>query len=202
MTDETTDKKPVPANTLRRLLYWLTQDWIDLSSTLPTPTSNGGRTSNTREYGHPAEWASDKCAEITDHFHGWHDYLAEQRNEKRPPARDNRRIGTEQTIIVNAWRYLETRIPQLINATDPNTEPFQELFDIHREIRARTCRTRPRYTLPMPCPHIDCGLRTLQRISGVGQDFIMCDACGYTIKDEHYPWLIRVTLDTLIDSAA
>jgi hypothetical protein len=201
-------------------MYWLIQDWIDLHSTLPIPAgNNGGRSSNVRAYGHPAEWASDKTRQIADLFWSWHDLEAERRDETRPkPIVDStgRRSRTEQQVIVAAWRYLEPRIDDMLAAHSPfdqlrvpyawdwaiDDEAFTELFDVHREIRAGTGRTRPRYTLPIPCPNSDCGLRTLQRIAGIGQDFIVCDACGYSIKDQHYPLLIRMTLDTLIGAAA
>ena len=81
---------PVPAETpvtapkrmnpkhLRQTLYWLALDWIHLSTELPTPSRPGESTrihASRREYGHPAEWASDKATEVVDLLTSWHDYL-------------------------------------------------------------------------------------------------------------------------------
>ena len=220
------NRTPAPRRTvtpakLRRTLYWLIQDWIDLHDTLPVPAGpGGGRSSNVRTYGHPAEWASDQCRQIADLFWSWHDLESDRRGETRPTPMvgEGRRVRTERQVIVAAWHYLEPRLDDMLAARVPldqmhlqppwlwewavDDDALGELFDVHRDIRTRTCRTRPRYTLPIPCPNSDCGLRTLQRIAGIGQDFIVCDACGYSIKDEHYPLLIRMTLDTLTGAAA
>lgn len=79
---------------------------------------------------------------------------------------------------------------------------MKELPDLHYRIRRTLGATVPKYTLPIPCPNEECELRTLVRVQGVGQDFISCDSCGYTIKEVHYPLLIRMTLDAFINGAA
>lgn len=192
---ETTEQpKPMNPKQLRRTLYWLALDWLNLHNTLPVLKGAGGRTSNTKEYGHPAEWASDRAAEIVDKLAGWHDYLSEHRNETPPPR------GTEQRRLVAAWKYLEPRCEQLTQLVE--AEALKELPDLHHKIRRALGHHTPKYTLPVPCPNEDCSLRTLVRVQGIGQDFIACDACGYTIKEVHYPFLIRMVLDTLINNAA
>ncbi|MBM4608008.1 hypothetical protein GS416_03890 [Rhodococcus hoagii] len=57
------------------------------------------------------------------------------------------------------------------------------------KIRSALGHTRPRHVLPTPCPRADCGLRTLTRTTGMaGQpDFILCEVCGYAIRDGDYP---------------
>lgn len=204
------------AQHLRKHLYWLTQDWIHLSRALPVPQGGGGeRTSNTRAYGHPAEWASDQCRQIAALFWSWHDLEAERRSEARPTPmldRAGRRVRSERQVIVAAWKYLDPRLDGMLTAAVPfeelrppfiwepvvEDEAFQEIFDLHRQIRSRIGHTMPTYTLPIPCPNSECGLRTLQRRPGMkGQDYIVCGACGYTVKDSHYPFLIKVMLDTL-----
>lgn len=187
-------KKKMDPRKLRRTVYWLTLDWIHLRATLPLPPKARGRASNLREYGHPAEWASDKAAEIVDILASWHDLLAEHRNERPPPK------GAEERRIVAAWKYLEPRCEQLVEVVD--NEDLRELPDLHNKIRRALGYNQPKYTLPIPCPNMDCGLRTLIRIVGVGQDFISCDSCGYTIKEIHYPLLIRMALDSLISGAS
>lgn len=181
---------------LRRTLYWLALDWIHLRTQLPTPAARGetGRIRQSRrEYGHPAEWASDKAAEIVAILTSWHDYLAELRNETPPPQ------GAEQHRLVTAWKYLEPRLEQLCQLVEH--EALKELPDLHHGIRRTIGATKPRYAIPIPCPNDECGLRTLTRLTGVGQDFIACDSCGYTIKEIHYPLLIRMTLDAFISGA-
>lgn len=198
---------------LRRTIYWLTLDWINLHEALPSPASAGGpqRTSNVRAYGHPAEWASDNAADIVDKLAAWHDYLAEERNERRPVtgvAFGRRRIfqsraetvQDEKRRLVAAWKYLEPRCEQLVELVD--RDDLKELPDLHHRIRRTLGHYVPKYTLPIPCPNDECGLRTLIRVLGVGQDFISCDSCGYTIKEAHYPLLIRMTLDAFITDAA
>lgn len=192
--DDNIDKPKVNPDKLRHDLYWLALDWVHLHNHLPIPPLRRvERTSNTREYGHPAEWASDRAADIADILHSWHDLLAEHRAETPPPN------GSEQVRVVAAWQYLETRCDQLAYLVDP--DDLREIPDLHFEIRRRLGHTNPKYTLPIPCPNDECGLRTLARITTVGRDWIECGACGYAVKEEHYPLLIRMTLDTLIDSA-
>lgn len=193
-TDNLPDDKPARMNPrhLRRTLYWLALDWVNLKTHLPTPpASTGGRRASSRkEYGHPAEWASDKAAEIVDKLTGWHDYLAEHRNETPPPH------GAEQHKLVAAWKYLEPRCEQLTEIVE--AEALKELPDLHHAIRRILGHNAPKYTLPIPCPNDECQLRTLARVQGIGQEFITCDACHYTIRETYYPLLIRMTLDTLI----
>lgn len=202
---------------LRRTLYWLALDWINLTTHLPTPPKREQvRRSNTREYGHPAEWASDTAAEIADVFTSWHDLLAEERGERRPvfgivhgtthtpkTSPFHRRVESVQEArrrIVSAWKYLEPRCEQLVELVD--YEDLRELPELHHKVRSTMGHYIPKYTLPIPCPNEECGLRTLVRVQGVGQDFISCDSCGYTIKEVHYPLLVRMTLDAFLSTAA
>jgi hypothetical protein len=221
----TADAQPIPdpprrmpAKRLRQTLYWLALDWIHLSSSLPSAGAASvrrwelARHSNVRDYGHPSEWASVKAAEIANMMTGWHDYLSEHRDETRP-RRKLMRIrpdeGTdydvwayavnEQQRLVSAWKYLEPRCEQLVGLVD--AEALKELPDLHNGIRRTLGAAQPRYTLPVPCPNMDCELRTLVRVQGVGQDFISCDSCGYTIKEAYYPLLIEMTLDAFLSSS-
>lgn len=216
---EVEEEKPrkMPAPKLRRTLYWLALDWINLTTNLPTPPKREQmRRSNTREYGHPAEWASDTAADIADKFTSWHDLLAEERQERRPitgvivgsgEVRARRefhtrmeRVQDERRRVIAAWKYLEPRCEQLVELVD--YEDLQELPELHHRVRSVLGHYMPKYTLPIPCPSDECGLRTLVRVQGVGQDFISCDSCGYTIKEVHYPLLVRMTLDAFLGAAA
>ncbi len=213
---------------VRLLMYRLTLDWVGLRlaeaapSVSAPPSLTGARTSNVRTFGHPAEWASDTCALIATQFWWWHEDLSSRRGET-PPRRlarpwfwDDRghrvvptvvprtrrapaRTATEQAVVKAAWKYLEPRVEELIEVSHPETEPFAPAFELHGSIRARMGLTQQQRTLPIPCPNNDCNLRTLQRIAGMEHDFIICGACKYTIKAEHYPLLVRMALDTITD---
>lgn len=201
----------MPAKRLRQTLYWLALDWIHLDGTLPSPPKGeGGRASSTKEYGHPAEWASVKAREIVDKMSSWHDLLAEERNERRPTfgvafgnsTFQSRIEATQQDRmrLVAAWKYLEPRCEQLVQLVD--ADDLKELPDLHFGIRRTLGATVPKYTLPVPCPNQECALLTLVRVQGVGQEFISCDSCGYTIKEVLYPFLVRMTLDAYLSGAA
>lgn len=181
---------------IRRDFHQITLDWIYLRTHLPRPIhTNQPRRNTTRQYGHPAEWASDHAARIADILTEWHSMLAEHRNETPPPTH-----AAEQRRVVKAWQYLEPRFDQLTQLVD--TEAFTEIRDIHWEFKRRLGYTNPTHTLPTPCPNDECGQLTLQRRIAVGTDLIECGACGYTVQEQHYPLFTRMILDTLIDQAS
>lgn len=203
MNDQTHQSQPMTPDRFRLTLYRLVLDWIHLTTAFPSPLATGssaGRRATSRIYGHPAEWASDTAALIATTLNGWHDTLADHLHETPPPPPS----APERVRILAAWRYLEPRVEQLLALTDTADDPAAstEIGELHHRIRWQLGHTRPRHTLPIPCPNTDCGLKTLQRTTGVGQDMVVCAVCGYTVKDAHYPLLIRITLDTLIDPAA
>ncbi len=178
-------------------LYWLTLDWLTLTTTFPMPARRGsaGRAAPTREYGHPAEWASDTAALIAHTLHGWHEALAEHLGETQPTA------ATSETARVKAaWYYLSPRTAALLDYA--GEDAADEIWELHSKIRSTLGHTRPRYVLPTPC--ISCGLRTLTRTAAMsGQaDFILCEACGHTIRDTDYPQLLRSALDAIIEQLA
>ncbi len=183
---------------LRTDLRRLVLDWVNLHTQLPEPL-RAARTRRTtsREYGHPAEWAADTANHIAGML-GWiHDDLAERLHATPPPH-----PHTSETVQVRAaWTFLEPRIADLANQEWAG-DTAAEVRELHTKIRARLGHTMPRYTLPTPCPSIDCGLKTLHRTIHAGGDTIECGACGYIIAEKHYPLFVRIVLDTLIDSAA
>lgn len=203
--------KRMPAKRLRQTLYWLALDWIHLTHQMPTPPrGENNRVSNVKDFGHPAEWASVKAREIVDIMTEWHDYLAEIRNETRP-RKKLMSITAEGTDVwawaVNerqrlsaAWKYLEPRCEQLVELVE--ADDLKEIPDLHHGIRRALGASSPKYTLPVPCPNNECELLTLVRVQGVGQEFITCDSCNYTIKEVHYPFLVRMTLDAYLSGAA
>lgn len=203
--------KRMSAKHLRQTLYWLALDWIHLTTTLPNPPrGENSRVSNTKDYGHPAEWASDNASDIVDKLTSWHDMLADHRNERRPTfgivfgtdvfAQRRESAQREKIRLVAAWKYLEPRCEQLVELIE--YDDLKELPDLHGKIRRTLGASIPKYTLPVPCPNTECELLTLVRVQGVGQEFISCDACGYTIKEVLYPFLVRMTLDAYLSGVA
>ena len=194
-----TDTEPKPANPdhIRRDFHRLTLDWVHLHTQLPKPLrGNHTRPPAYRDYGHPAEWASDNAARIAGILHDWHDLVAEARNERNPPPP----TASEQTRVTAAWHYLEPRIEQLVQLVA--AEAFTELRDIHQHIRAALGHTHRKQILPIPCPGQDCGLRTMTRRIAIGRDLITCSTCGYTVREDYYPMLVRIAIDTLSDQPA
>lgn len=189
---------------------------------LPIPTGAGGRRSNTREYGHPAEWASDASRRIAELLWEWQDYTAEKFGKPRPTPMINpmsgQRMRLEADVIRAAHPFLRAHADRLLTAGEPTAfaelsppwlhgwawlvddEAFDELFELQRSIRARAGHSKPKVTLSIPCPNSECGMRTLERKPGVkGQDFVVCASCGYSVKESHYPFLVRVMVDAAQD---
>lgn len=213
-------RRRVSASRLRVLLLDLAADWLMLHTLMPRPMSGrAGRRgpSGAVESGHPAEWASDQAARIADLLWSWHDMTAAYLDETRPRViieADRRR--RESDVVKAALKYLEPRLGSMLEdgGWRPHSElpvpwarywdwlvedeAFDELFDLHRQIRNATGRGRPKYILPMPCPSSDCGLLTLERQAGMaGREFIVCGACGYSVDEGNYPFLVSVLVDTL-----
>ena len=196
--DTDTPAAPKPANPhhIRRDFYRLATDWIHLRRDLPQPI----RSATTRKpaykvSGHPAEWASDQAALIAHRFWSWHDLLAQHRNERTPPP-----LNTAEAVrVAKAWQYLEPRIDQLVDIVA--AEALTEIGDHHHKIRNSLGLNKPHEALPMPCPSTDCARRgTLTREVAIGRDLITCGACGYTVSEKYYPLLVRIAIDTLIDT--
>jgi hypothetical protein len=197
----TEEQPPKPANPqhIRRDFYRLALDWIDLHTHLHTPTGIAGRKAKHREYGHQAQWASDKTAQIAAMFHDWHDLLAEHRNETPPPPTTTAEI----TRVTAGWRYIEPRIEQLCTIVEP--EALKEIRDLHYQIVRILGYNNPPQTIITPCTN--CGMRTLLRHIRVGNSYVQCgnDECGWITTDDHYnthrQFYARVVLDTLISLA-
>ena len=162
---ENPEPKTANPHKIRISFYRLATDWIDLRTHMPTPAhTNNGRKSQNREYGHPAEWASDKAAHITAIFHDWHELLAEARNETPPPATTTAEI----VQVTTSWQYLEPRIEHLCHHVEP--EALDEITRLHNQIRHILGHTNPPHRIITPCTN--CGLRTLLRHTRVGQSYV------------------------------
>lgn len=170
-------------------------DWTHLHQQLPEPLAAvAGRGSRgTRDYGHPAEWASDASAEIATLVNNWHDDLADYLGATPPPH-----PGTTELVRVRAaWNFIDPRIPDL-SRQEWVGDTITEIRELHGKIRSRLGLTRPRLVLPAPCPR--CELLTLVRSVDRYRDQIDCEHCGHVIRDDHYDFYTRLLLDTLVDT--
>jgi hypothetical protein len=184
------DRKPNPEY-VRRDFCRLKEDWELLRANLPKPVAQeNGRRQTWREYGHPAEWASDKARQIADLLNSWHDLLAEHRNEHRPPPA----TAAEETRVRKAWQYLEPRIEQLVELVEP--ESLREIADLHREIRTALGYNTPKKYLPFPCPSIECGEMTLTEPERT--ELIYCESCRRTAPKQYRQHLFRAILADLV----
>jgi hypothetical protein len=145
-----------------------------------------------REYGHPAEWASDAARSIADHLNWTHDALAEHLSHDPPPHPGSREVGR----VAVAHHYLAAWFDDLCvfpGAGDTATATY----DLDREIRRGLGMTNPVWHVPLPCPVQTCGLLTLYRHAGENE-CVECRACGQVIRPEHYGLLARMILDEMI----
>lgn len=181
-------------NRYLNLLKWLVEDWLTIHADMPSPVSRGTniRSSSTKTYGHPAEWASDKAAEIANKLNNLHDALADHLKSEPAPHPGT----TEKGRIAASWRYLRHRIPQLA-LYDETGDLTTELNDLHRNIRNSLGHTKHKEVLPVPCPN--CELKTVTRTADPYNDHITCGNCGFNITEERYPFFVRMVLDALLD---
>lgn len=181
----------------RRLLDWIALDYITIRQTMPQPITTGTnvRASNRREYGHPAEWASDALRRIADLLNDTEDDLRDYRHDDPAPHPGH----SEPRRVAHAHHYLTNRMDDLCEY--PGAEDkCVELYDIHGKMRAALGQTRPRWHLPTPCPQ--CELATLSRtIDLAGTDAITCENCGTVIPESHYEFYARIVLDEILDVA-
>lgn len=180
----------------RRLLEWVAWDYVTLRVTMPKPVALGPkiRVSSERTYGHPAEWASDRLAEIAailntaeDDLRGWlhHDPAVP------PTVAESRRVAL-------ALHYLTAWFDDL--CVFPSAERVAtELDDVHRGIRSALGHGRRETYLPVDCPNPSCTRRALVRYLGDDEDHVECLACGESIKADRYTWYTRVLVDEATD---
>ncbi|MCW2628538.1 MAG: hypothetical protein JWR48_5260, partial [Mycobacterium sp.] len=79
-----------------------------------------------REFGHPAEWASDTAAEIVAGFVHMHNAVADACGDSRPTG------GTERNQLQAAVTYLHAKRDLLPKVLDVNL--LRILIDLHKEL--------------------------------------------------------------------
>lgn len=173
----------------RRLLDWLREDFQVLSTTMPAPIPSGikTRSSSDRTYGHPAEWASDKMAEIAAALNQAEDDVRAHLGHAPgllPSAPEHLRVA-------RALRYLDGWFDDL--CTYPMaSETALRLHELHRGIRAALGHVRRAHRLDAPCPY--CETLALYRDGGT----IECHACGREPDRELYEKIVGDLVDDML----
>ena len=177
----------------RRLLDWVVLDWVEVAATMPAPLS-GARAVRAarREFGHPAEWASDTAADVADHLNWAEDGLRDHLGHD--PAVHPRHAEARRVAL--AHHYLTSWFAEL--CTYPAAaDTAVELCDVHGRVRGALGHTRPVWLLPTPCPQ--CDLLTLTRsVDRASGDRIDCGNCGNVIEGRHYGLYTRMVLAEMI----
>lgn len=181
-----------------RIIDRLAWNYVAIRDTLPRGQSNPDERAvkiTAREYGHPAEQASDVARAVADQLNEAHDGLADHRGDNPPPHPQNREAGKVQS----AHRYLTLWHAEL--CTYPAAaDTAESLVDLDRQVRRLLGMTSPMKQLHVPCP--ECELLTLVRhlaVSGVDQ--VECQNCGYTVPEKYFGLWARMVLDDMLEDA-
>lgn len=183
----------------RTVLDRLTVNYVLLRVTLPKPVAPPGEKVMrivAKEYGHPAEWASDTARAIADQLGDAHDGLADHLHHDPPPHPGSREYGR----VAHAHHYLTSWFDQLCTWGGA-ADTAEALYDLDRHVRQGLGKTDPQRHLPVPCPK--CELLTLVRsLDSDGTDEVECRACGHTIRAEHYGLWTRMLVDDVLGATA
>ena len=174
----------------RRLLDWIGWDYVTIRATMPAPVRRGARTrsSASKIYGHPAEWASDTLAEIAGKLNGWEDTLREALGHDpavHPGHAEHRRVAL-------ALDYFDAWFEQLC-MFDGAGDAAAEFEELHAGIRRGLGHTGRSEFVRLPCPH--CDMLSLFRTISAGRDEIDCRNCGATVTKAEYGLYTRALVD-------
>jgi hypothetical protein len=150
-------QKPNPDH-VRHDLKQLVSDYAMLTP-LPKPAAHEMlRGSPSKDYGHPAQWASVNLTRIANLLWNWHGIVAQQRNETPPPPR----YAHEKVRVKKAYRYLETRVQDLIDAVGPDA--LKEMARLHASIHSGLGMTGPRDKTVEELSRIDMVKSTIAQV--------------------------------------
>lgn len=183
----------------RKILDRLALHYVLLRLTLPKPVPPPGERVMrivAKEYGHPAEWASDTARAIATLFSDTHDALAEHLQHDPPPHPGSREYGR----VALGHHHMTQWFAEL--CTMPGAgDTAEALYDLDRDVRRGLGKTDPRRHLPVPCPQ--CELLTLTRsLDTDGTDSVECRACDHVIRAEHYGLWTRMLVDDVLGESA
>jgi len=180
-----------------RLLDQLILDYVLLRTTFPTPITARTRTAPkaSREYGHPAQWASDTARAIADCLDATDDALRDHLGHLPPPTRQR----SETRVVNHAYQSLKARINELANY--PGADAFhEEATEIHHQIRRALGQSRQRKALSLPCPSCQW-IPVFRTLYDDRRDIIECHNCGHEIKEQEYGLYARILVDELLAAA-
>lgn len=185
-----------------QILDRLALHYVLLRATLPKPVPPPGERVMrvvAKEYGHPAEWASDTARAIADQLGLAHEGLAGHLGHDGPPHEGTRELGR----LTISHHYLAVWFDQLCSYPAAG-DTAEALYDLERTTRRGLGKTDPRRFLPVPCPNPACGLLGLVREISLddGDDRVTCHACGEVIPSERYGWWTRTLIDDMLADAA
>jgi len=176
------------------ILDRLVMDYVELRTNYPSPATTHTRTApkSSRQYGHPAQWASDTARAIADCLDATDDAIRDHLGHLPPPPRTR----AENRVVAHAYKSLKARIETLSDF--PGTEAFwEEAREIHHTIRRLLGKTRQRQYLPVPCP--SCNNPPLFRtVYDDRRDVIECHHCHHEIKEQEYGLYARILVDDLL----
>lgn len=179
------------------LLDLLVIDYISIRETMPNPKTPRTRTApqGSREYGHPAQWASDTAKTIADCLDTTDEAIRDHLGHLPPPPR----ARAESRVVNHAYLSIKARIETL--ADYPGTQAFiEEANEIHNGIRRALGHNRQRNVLAVPCPGCS-NLPVFRTVYDDRRDVIECPHCGYEIKEMEYGLYARILVDELIRQA-
>jgi len=175
----------------RKMLDWLAMDYVALRELPPLARADDerlGKAARSKEFGHPAEWASDMMRKLAGMLNVIEDGLRDELGHQ--PAVHPQ--TAEAVMVRRAHSYLVPHFDQLCTySAAPDTA--EELSDLHRAIRHGLGQTKVVQRLPLRCPWCE----TAALVRDVGQ--IDCAACGKTVREELYGWLTGRILDQMLD---
>ena len=182
---------------LALLLDWLVIDYVTLRKDMHYPTQGQGRTAprSSREYGHPAQWASDKARAIADCLDATNEALRDHLNHLPPPPR----LRAESRVVETSYKSLKARTEYL--ASFPGADAFQEeAKEIHSSVRSSLGLTLQRTTISLPCPQCSC-VPVFRTVYDDRRDVIECHECGNEIKEMEYGLYARILIEDLLLAA-
>lgn len=184
----------------RRILDRLVLAYLEVRATLPrnqaTASEGVAVKSPSKEYGHPAEWASDFARLIADQLNEAHDDLADHLTHTPAPHPANRELGK----VCAAHRYLTNWFSEL--CVYPGAiDTAISLCDLDSTVRRGLGTAERRSRLHVPCP--SCELLTLtRRIDSTTVDEVSCSNCHYRIPMTQYHVWVRFLMDEILESSA
>lgn len=185
------------------LIKSLIDDWHWLTTELPTPQRPEGRSSNTVNYGHPAQWASDTADEIAELLASFRDLLWERMGAEVPYGHvDHNARGSTWRIRRTGFLKLAEYFLAPENAgledirSELDTDLFERMENIHNQVLSQRTLPQPAVT-SIPC--VRCS-SALNRDWGPPARYA-CSGCEFSISLEDFPAYADALKDVVVGGA-